>query len=344
MATAITPASAGPAKPTCDRLPAGPNSITSGPDGALWYTYPGGIGRVTTSGGVRVYPTAGHQPELITSGADGALWFTEVGGVGRIDVTGSVSHYQPTVAREINCTDGIALGTDGRVWFTEKDDGLLGRVDTAGAIDFFAIPPTVYSVCDINDLVCLVYPVTAKPVGIVGDPSGGMFFTNLADESVDHVKKNGVVNAWNPIFSETVGDGFGEGAPSLVGGLASWGGSPAAAYDGNGCPSPAPNHCLAFYNSSTKRFVTSNLPARDYFTGRGFGKYMVQGADGRLWATAVGAIGAVAGDGASSSIAIGGTAEEITAGPDGRLWFAESSPHRIGAITTSGVVTEYAVP
>ena len=33
---------------------------------------------------------------------------------------------------------------------------------------------------------------------------------------------------------------------------------------------------------------------------------------------------------------------EITAGPDGNLWFAEASANRIGRITTGGVVTEFA--
>ena len=35
---------------------------------------------------------------------------------------------------------------------------------------------------------------------------------------------------------------------------------------------------------------------------------------------------------------------EITAGPDGALWFTEYSANRIGRITTAGVITEYTVP
>jgi sugar lactone lactonase YvrE len=34
----------------------------------------------------------------------------------------------------------------------------------------------------------------------------------------------------------------------------------------------------------------------------------------------------------------------ITAGPDGNLWFTESSGNKIGRITTSGVVTEFPIP
>src|SRR6266498_4945348 len=34
----------------------------------------------------------------------------------------------------------------------------------------------------------------------------------------------------------------------------------------------------------------------------------------------------------------------ITAGPDGNLWFAERDVHKIGKITTGGVITEYPLP
>src|SRR5947209_2712050 len=35
---------------------------------------------------------------------------------------------------------------------------------------------------------------------------------------------------------------------------------------------------------------------------------------------------------------------QITAGPDGALWFTESTANKLGRITTSGTFTEYAVP
>jgi virginiamycin B lyase len=38
------------------------------------------------------------------------------------------------------------------------------------------------------------------------------------------------------------------------------------------------------------------------------------------------------------------TPADITAGPDGNVWFTEASGNKIGRITMSGVITEYAVP
>jgi virginiamycin B lyase len=59
-----------------------PVGITAGPDGALWFTQYGGIGRITTgtSPTVTHYPlpqTYINQPEPIIAGPDGALWFGE---------------------------------------------------------------------------------------------------------------------------------------------------------------------------------------------------------------------------------------------------------------------------
>jgi len=59
----------------------GPTSITTGPDGNLWFTeYEGdNIGRITPNGTITEFPipTAGSQPFGITTGPDGNLWFTE---------------------------------------------------------------------------------------------------------------------------------------------------------------------------------------------------------------------------------------------------------------------------
>ncbi|MBV8722262.1 MAG: hypothetical protein JO277_08940 [Candidatus Eremiobacteraeota bacterium] len=59
-----------------------PNSITAGPDGALWFTEAQvpAIGRITTKGKITRYTagiTKGAFPNAITTGPDGSLWFTE---------------------------------------------------------------------------------------------------------------------------------------------------------------------------------------------------------------------------------------------------------------------------
>jgi virginiamycin B lyase len=69
-------------------LPCIPGGITTGPDGALWFTefrsegegVPtvfGTIGRVTTSGAFKEQTVSSARISEITTGPDGALWFTE---------------------------------------------------------------------------------------------------------------------------------------------------------------------------------------------------------------------------------------------------------------------------
>src|SRR5256885_2235398 len=81
------PAAAAAGTITKFKVPTGmsfPNGITTGPDGALWFTEAGAgkIGRVTTGGAVTEFTLAGGSSSgfgshTITAGPDGALWFVE---------------------------------------------------------------------------------------------------------------------------------------------------------------------------------------------------------------------------------------------------------------------------
>ena len=61
----------------------GPNSITAGPDGALWFTEGDAnrIGRITSAGVLTEYSAGllvGAYALVITRGPDGAMWFTVI--------------------------------------------------------------------------------------------------------------------------------------------------------------------------------------------------------------------------------------------------------------------------
>ena len=144
--------------PTPASLPIG---ITTGPDGALWFTEyaVGKIGRITTAGVITEYtiPTA-SQPRSITTGPDGALWFTEYSGfkIGRITTAGVITEY-PLPAGVY--TQGIAAGPDGALWFTEisGQGENIGRITTTGALT--------------------QYPVGGAPDCITAGPDGALWFT-----------------------------------------------------------------------------------------------------------------------------------------------------------------------
>ncbi len=56
-----------------DGVPADLQAITTGPDGALWFTDGGDIGRITTDGTIQQFPLTilGATADLITTSADG---------------------------------------------------------------------------------------------------------------------------------------------------------------------------------------------------------------------------------------------------------------------------------
>ena len=84
-------------------------------------------------------PTPNSTPAHITSGPDGALWFTEnaTGKVGRVTIDGSFSEF--SVAAVGSRPNGIVGGSDGALWFADSNASAVGRIKTSGAITKFPI-------------------------------------------------------------------------------------------------------------------------------------------------------------------------------------------------------------
>ncbi|MGH7734442.1 MAG: virginiamycin B lyase family protein, partial [Gemmatimonadales bacterium] len=134
----------------------GGDSITSGPDGALWYLPECTcIGRMTTDGSSTVYPLpSGDFAESITGGPNGALWFTFMNyagnGVGEITTSGQVTvfsdpsfgaHGGPSY-RQLR---DITVGPDGALWLVNFDESGQGQcsiesITTAGAVSTHPAP------------------------------------------------------------------------------------------------------------------------------------------------------------------------------------------------------------
>ncbi len=146
-----------------------PTGITTGPDGALWFTNSGSnsIGRITISGVVTNYsdPSVDAGPTAITTGPDGALWFTNSGSnsIGRITTSGAVTIY---TSLSINGPNGITAGPDGALWFTNDGDDSIGRITTSGVATSYTDP-------SIN-----------SPGGITTGPDGALWFTNGASPPI----------------------------------------------------------------------------------------------------------------------------------------------------------------
>ncbi len=107
-----------------------PGGITTGSDGALWFTEQDldRIGRITVGGVLTEFALPGPRaPSYIAAGPDGNLWFTEQAGrVGRITVSGQITEFSiPTPSGQPAV---ITAGPDGGMWFTELFAGQIGRV------------------------------------------------------------------------------------------------------------------------------------------------------------------------------------------------------------------------
>ena len=124
----------------------GLSSITSGPDGNLWFTESRGdsIGKITPSGKVTEYPAFGYKAGIglsdLTFGPDGNLWFTEFDKnlIGSIAPSGVVTQFLvPTQSSGLN---SITSGPDGNLWFTEHVGNRIGRITPGGTVTEYAIP------------------------------------------------------------------------------------------------------------------------------------------------------------------------------------------------------------
>lgn len=160
-----------------------PQSITHGPDGAMWFTdggVPGAdysIGRITNSGAFTFYPIT-RYPGEIAVGSDGALWFTypTSNAIGRITTKGVLASF---TGSSISDPVQIAAGPDGALWFTETN--AIGRITTKGQVTSYAVPGM------------------GSGSDIAAGPDGAMWFTDAATNTIGRITTS--VTPW--IFRKT---------------------------------------------------------------------------------------------------------------------------------------------
>ncbi len=125
-----------------------------------------------TSGGFTEYamtnPNA--EPDVITSGPDGALWFTTgniaAGGagctgdnaIGRITTAGNITEFTAGISPCAVAT-GIVTGPDNNLWFTEFNANRIANITVTGTVHEFA---PICSPCDPADPTNLSIITTAS--------------------------------------------------------------------------------------------------------------------------------------------------------------------------------------
>lgn len=246
---------------------------------------------------------------------------------------------------------GIAVGPDGSVWFTEAGAGAIGRLTADGIVTEYPLSSS-----------------TSQPLAIVAGPDGQLWFTERGNQKVGRMTVDGVVTnefSLGEVAIDThtypgdiasgpdgnlwiAADGWIERmTPS--GSVAEFGvnyagvGSIVAGPDGN-LWFPAPSE----YGSKICRMTTDGVLAQFGADLADVGDITV-GPDGNVWFTEPmrGVIGRITPQGfiVEFTLPSGTTPMSITAAPDGTLWFTEYSRNRIGQVSIGGVLlNEIALP
>lgn len=287
-----------------------PTSITTGADGALWFTeYLGNkIGRITTTGVITEYPVQMVGSELsqlgaITAGPDGALWFTEsfASKIGRITTAGVLTEYTTTER-----PGAMTVGPDVALWFTLGS--AIGRITAAGTITEYPLPSG------------------SGATDITLGPDGALWFIDLAGNGIGRMTADGVLTAeysLSPISCNC----------AVPAGLTT-----------------GPDGALWFGKDIDKvgRISTTGEVTEYPLAPHSWPGHFTVGPDGALWFTEngggsfveaiLGKIGRITTTGVITEYPIptdhpfpGG----LTLGPDNALWFTEQLPGKIGQVVLS---------
>jgi virginiamycin B lyase len=285
-----------------------PYQIVAGSDGAMWFTEEaaGAVGRIDSRGHVRQIqlPSRNAQPEGIALGPHGALFVAENEGpnqyathVARIANDGSVrewsdSDYMP---------QGVAAGSDGRMWFTQSCGGLA--------------------------VLLLPGNVTQRPLqgipsqtnAIVEGPDAAMWFAEDGTATIGRMTSSGAVTLYRGFIFDRKYSDVAHGVAVGPDGNLWW----TALASGVIWAMDVHGTVVHRYTIPTKSSQPWGITA---------------GPDGALWFTesGPGKIGRVTTEGAFSEYAIptpNAKPQGLAFGPNGKLWFAESGANRIGVLT-----------
>jgi streptogramin lyase len=312
----------------------GPDGITSGPDGHVWFTEfnsPGGVARVNRDGSITeliggVTPGFSFNalPNQITTGPDGHIWFTESGhgynngfnastypgGIARVNDDGSVTEFTGGKTKGLSALaapTGITTGPDGNIWFTEPSLGFdskfqsacydNGDNDPCGGLARLNSDGSVLQFEAGHNLPGMT--PRAFPTGITGGTDGNLWFTEPRLNTTGQTE--GGVGRLNLGFANVT----------------------------------------QFPAGTTSGFSTEAFPWQ-----------ITSGTGGHVWFSELGMLGGVAyvnGDGTVSEfgppLTPGFTASAhpngIGVGPDGHMWFTEAiNPGRVARVNDDGTVTE----
>ena len=207
----------------------GLGEITAGPDGNVWFTgatanggQTGIIGKLTTAGAIMEFSLGSTVPIGISAGPGGDLSFTararstghtQTGTIGKITTAGAVTWTGAYPGTELQ---GIALGSDGNVWFAEFYGSHIGKVDSVGHATLYYIGSVsaaaiaagpdgglwftedsgsggIGRITTAGVVTHFTLPATSAPKGITAGPDGHLWFTEQSSNKIGRITTAGIV-------------------------------------------------------------------------------------------------------------------------------------------------------
>ena len=273
----------------------------------------------------------------------------ESGNVAKITTSGVETEYPLTQG----AGDGITVGSDGNIWFTEASR--LAYVTPGGVVTEFTTPG------EFSNFRFLT--------GITSGPDGALWFLGELSANIGRFTTNGQLTN---TYALNIGSGTGwdtlgpENAIWFTGNYADLVGKvdtsgvvttfqTAQGSHPNGIVA-GPDGNLWFVEPGTNNIAKSSPSGAitEYSVGQRFAGLwtITNGPDGNLWFAEYAArynnIVRITTDGVMTTFPIptpGATVLYITTGPDGNLWFTELAAQQVGKIDpNSGQITEYPFP
>jgi virginiamycin B lyase len=165
-----------------------PQDIINVPDGSIWFTGLAEIGRISPGGAIKVWyetltgPSVG-LPDALAAGQDGEVWYADDRGhICRIAASGKYQCYATHPSTKDIWMRGLAIGSDGALWFTEDNlttiadtQNAIGRLTTDGQYRQWSLPPG------------------SGPTRIAAGPDGALWFTERSSQRIGRITTSGVI-------------------------------------------------------------------------------------------------------------------------------------------------------
>lgn len=274
-----------------------PSAITTGPDGALWFTEAAGkVGRITLQGHITEFPIKdGGILHSIATGPDGALWFSEFTSnkIGRIPTSATVDNLQLTEF-PVPGPLGITSGPDGALWFIDAAESKIARITTTGAVTEFSIPTAksgeittgpdgalwfTYARGKIGRITTsgtvtefMIPPQNSSPGGITTGPDGALWLTEPVNGKIERITTDGKKTEFALPNSDAQPWGITTGPDGAL-----W-------FTEASCIRQSGPHCTV--GNKIGRITTSGLVTEFPIPSEGSGPHSITtGPDGSLWFT-----------------------------------------------------------